>query len=305
MTNTPDQLTVRRAEEHELDAVIACCAEALGWDPDEPNADFFRWKHRENPFGPSPIWVATDADRIVGVRALMRWRLVRGDDVLEMVRAVDTATLPSHQGRGIFSRLTQVAVDELTAEGVAAVFNTPNDKSRPGYLKLGWVELGRVPVRVRVNNPLVLGRLVRSRVGAGKWGEPTPVGTKEADVDGFLDRWRPPAGWHTPLDRSVLEWRYGFEPLRYRYIDGAFFRVRRRGAVTELSICDVAGPALRLGALMKATGADVAIASGSDAVGGTVRVDRLGPRLTWRALAGHAVPTIDELSLGLGTIELF
>ncbi len=36
------------------------------------------------------------------------------------------------------------AVDELTTDGVDAIVNTPNDKSRPGYLEMGWPEVGRV-----------------------------------------------------------------------------------------------------------------------------------------------------------------
>ncbi|MDH5380092.1 MAG: hypothetical protein OEW75_04520, partial [Cyclobacteriaceae bacterium] len=29
------------------------------------------------------------------------------------------------------------------------IFNTPNEKSRPGYLKMGWVDAGRLPVYFR------------------------------------------------------------------------------------------------------------------------------------------------------------
>ena len=64
-------------------------------------------------------------------------------------RAVDTATDPDFQGRGIFTRLTLEALDALPAEGVELVFNTPNARSLPGYLKMGWQEVGRLPAAVR------------------------------------------------------------------------------------------------------------------------------------------------------------
>ena len=64
----------------------------------------------------------------------MRWELIRGAERLRMVRAVDTATDPDHQGRGIFRRLTERALAELVSEGYDAVFNTPNNQSRPAYL---------------------------------------------------------------------------------------------------------------------------------------------------------------------------
>ena len=69
--------------------------------------------------------------------------------MLRAVRAVDTATDPDYQGRGLFTRLTLQAIDELRAEGVDFVFNTPNDQSRPGYLKMGWQVVGTLPTHVR------------------------------------------------------------------------------------------------------------------------------------------------------------
>jgi len=76
----------------------------------------------------------------------LRWMFLRPEGgVATAVRAVDTATLPAAQGRGVFTRLTTTAVDELREQGVDFVFNTPNDRSRPGYLKMGWQVVGRVP----------------------------------------------------------------------------------------------------------------------------------------------------------------
>ena len=51
-------------------------------------------------------------------------------------------------------------VEEMTAEGVDVVFNTPNTQSRPGYLKMGWIDVGRLPVAAR---PTGLRSLVRLR----------------------------------------------------------------------------------------------------------------------------------------------
>src|SRR5690606_25693858 len=124
-------------------AVLGLIEAALGRRPDPRNAAFFAWKHRENAFGASPAWVAVDGDRVVGFRTLMRWEFDTPEGPVRAVRAVDTATHPDHQGRGIFSALTRRAVEELQNDGVGFVFNTPNDKSRPGYLKMGWREVGR------------------------------------------------------------------------------------------------------------------------------------------------------------------
>jgi GNAT superfamily N-acetyltransferase len=107
-----NELEVREASDDDLPQVLELLQSSLGWVPDEQYADFYRWKHHDNPFGRSPAWVAVDGDRIVGLRVWLRWRFTRSGRTWEAVRAVDTATHPEYQGRGIF-RLP----DDLVARG--------------------------------------------------------------------------------------------------------------------------------------------------------------------------------------------
>ena len=51
-----------------------------------------------------------------------------------------------NQGKGIFKRLTLRALDDVQAKGECFDFNTPNNQSRPGYLKMGWQEVGKINV---------------------------------------------------------------------------------------------------------------------------------------------------------------
>src|SRR4051812_40512985 len=112
-------VALRLATTADFPAILALGQRTLGWLGDAPEAEFFRWKHERNPFGPSPLWVAEDDGRIVGLRAFMRWELCtdRGE-IRRAVRAVDTTTDPEYQGRGIFSALTLHALDAVRAEGV-------------------------------------------------------------------------------------------------------------------------------------------------------------------------------------------
>ena len=83
---------------------LRCCGfstPALGGGPAGSRpAEFFRWKHLENPFGRSFMLVAEADGRIVGLRAFMRWEFVAGDGAFRAVRAVDTATHPDYPGAG-------------------------------------------------------------------------------------------------------------------------------------------------------------------------------------------------------------
>ena len=318
-------ITIRRATDDDLERIVEVGAAALGWKPGEPNEDLFRWKHLENPFGTSPIWVAEEGDRLAGYRAFMRWEFDGPDGRRwRAVRAVDTATHPDFQRRGIFRQLTMQGVEEMTAEGVDIVFNTPNIRSRPGYLKLGWRDVGRLPVAARPTGLRSVARLRGARAAAEKWSEESATGAPAVEVlaDDALGSLVAPdtGGLSTPWTLELLRWRYRLEPLRYRVwvpdgVDGGvvFFRVRRRGTARECSVASVltpVGDAARgrrlLAGLAASVDAEYLLCIGaSDLRHGFIAVPRQGPRLTTRALASEPPKGMGEWSLQLGDVELF
>jgi hypothetical protein len=323
-----DGIQIRQASVADLDAIVKLARTSLGWNADN-DALFFRWKHFENPFGESPMWTASSNDRIVGFRTFLRWEFQGPDGrSLRAVRAVDTATDPDFQGRGIFRRLTLHGIEELSHEGVRAVFNTPNSKSLPGYLKMGWHVVGRPHVVVKPRSITSLGRLAGARTSAAR--QPIEVAAGVAPGDAFQDevsvatllsRLSPRTGLATVYSRDYLSWRYGFAPLGYRVVlssdspaDGlAVFRLRRRGSAVEATVCEVLIPDGRSGVeqrLMKR------IASIREAdyllridrrpwAHRFIRLPKVGPVLTFRSLDGSPVPTMDGFSLTMGDLELF
>ncbi|HEU4749505.1 MAG TPA: GNAT family N-acetyltransferase, partial [Acidimicrobiia bacterium] len=92
----------------DLNGVLEILRAALGESPIlQRTSELWAWKHQLNPFGPSLILVAEVAGRLAGVRALMRWELSLPDGSrLRCLRAVDTATHPQFERRGIFRKLT-------------------------------------------------------------------------------------------------------------------------------------------------------------------------------------------------------
>jgi GNAT superfamily N-acetyltransferase len=329
-TVTDRPVEVRVAEPSDRRAVLELLSASLGLPFDEHFDSFFSWKHEHNPFGPSPAWVAVDDGEVVGFRTFLRWEhRAPGGEVLRTVRAVDTATHPRHQGRGIFRRLTLGALDDLRAQGIAFVFNTPNDQSRPGYLQMGWTPTGRLRATVRVTSPMSMARMVRARVPADVWsapstgGRPAPEVLADAGLADLLRSMARPPGLHTHRTPAYLRWRYGFAPLAYRAIsltgdvrEGvAVFRLRRRGAALECALCDVLVPAEHPGAhralarsVARQCGADYVVRIGGSAVdrSGFVRVPGPGPMLTWYPLAADPPGgRIDDWALALGDVELF
>jgi GNAT superfamily N-acetyltransferase len=327
-------LTVRPAAPEDRAAVLELLSASLGWLPNEYFERFFAWKHEQNPFGASPGWVAVDGDRVVGFRTFLRWEyLGRGGRSYRAVRAVDTATHPEYQGRGIFRRLTMAALDDLRAEGVSFVFNTPNSQSRPGYLKMGWSEVGRLPASVRLRSPGAAVRVAQARVPADRASTPTDVGRSaiealdDPSLPDLLASLPPESRLNTRRTDAFLRWRYGFPPLEYRALtvsnraaDGvALFRLRRRGPALECALCDVLVPGgdtaverRLLRSVARESGADYVIRIGGPAaeVTGFVRLPGQGPVLTFRPVddePGAETPggALEDWRLSLGDVELF
>jgi GNAT superfamily N-acetyltransferase len=321
-------LTIRRATAADRADILALLAASLGRDGNDPRYEaLFAWKHEQNAFGRSPTWLACDGARIVGIRVLMPWEFRRGDVTIRAVRAVDTATHPDYQGRGIFTRLTLHAIEELRNEGIDFVFNTPNDQSRPGYLKMGWQVVGRLPTSVRPVRLGALPRIVSARVPAERWSASTTAGDPAADVLAddearaeLLASLPTGPALRTHRTPAYLRWRYGSPLLGYRAIVGsrglaggvALFRIRNRGPAREVALCDLLVPrgdprvARRLTqALVDVADADYVIRLGGGVVapGPMVRLPGQGPLLTWRAVSDPVVPR--EWDLTLGDIELF
>jgi GNAT superfamily N-acetyltransferase len=304
------QLSVRGTSPEDADRIVDLAGRSLAWAADDRDRAFFRWKHHDNPFGASPGWAAFDGDRMVAFRTLLRWELRRDGERLALVRAVDTATDPEYQGRGLFRQLTTEAVDALTDGGVDAVFNTPNDQSMPGYLKMGWQVLGRPTLMVQPTSPSAAVRMLRARVAADKWSLPVSVGVPAVEV--LPEVVVPPVeGWSTSRTREYLVWRYGFEPLGYRAVEvaggHAVFRVRHRGPLREVAIVDwlSSSPDVRAVRRLVRSCGDYAVALGLSSRHGFVPVPRQGPVITWRTLARAQVPRLDDISFSLGDIELF
>ncbi len=323
MAGPDSDLVIRSSTPDDEAAVLGLLSASLGWGDDERFASFFAWKHKENPFGPSPAWVAADGERIVGFRTFLRWELEGSRGVVRAVRAVDTATHPDYQRRRIFSRLTCHALDELTAEGVDLVFNTPNDRSGPGYLKLGWEEVGRLPVRFRPTSPRALVRLAGARCPSERWSLPIDAGLPAAEVladpavASLLASQPPATGLRTRRTEAFLAWRYGFAPLHYRAVlagEGiALFRARRRGAAVEGTVCDLivpgGEPRLRQRLLRRVLAVDgldfvLDLGSGGGRQGFLPLVGQ-GPTLYARELAADAVPELAAWQLSLADVELF
>lgn len=181
--------------------------------------DWFIWKHYRNPWGPSIVTYAVhdETDEVVAVRAFWRWQLLCRSRVYRAFQPCDTATLPAHQRRGLFTQLTLRAVDHAATDGAAFLFNFPNRSSAPGYLRLGWQPEGRLLTLCRP------ARLGRSALALLRWirGSRTPFtptaprapSASRSDFAHFAALKGPePEGFAGVRTAESLAWRFGEHP---------------------------------------------------------------------------------------------
>ncbi len=243
-----DAIHVRMYRDEDLPDVLELLRASLGESPLlQRTPELFQWKHIDNPFGRSMILVAEVDDTVVGLRAFMRWQLHYGAETIACGRAVDTATHPDYLRRGIFRRLTMEALDVANEVGIQLIFNTPNERSRPGYLKMGWSDVGPIRVLARPHPT----RLLRARHGAfpsldGLVPPATPIDSDWQPIGEPADAEPARAGLRTPRSSQYLTWRFARHPTaRYgavvRPAGTAVVRANLRNGRTELVISDALG----------------------------------------------------------------
>lgn len=146
-------MQIREATEQDIPEILEVLKASLGETSSKKTEAVWRFKHVDNPFGKSLVLILIENDKIIGVRALMRWKWQFGKQVFSTFRAVDTATHPEHQGKGIFKKLTLRAIEIVKEQGDDFIFNTPNTQSLPGYLKMGWEEVNKLKIEANLVNP--------------------------------------------------------------------------------------------------------------------------------------------------------
>ena len=230
-------MLIRESTEADIPAIVVLLKKSLGETSSPKSIDYWVWKHIENPFGESMVLVAENEGQLIGVRAMMRWSWQRGNDAFISLRAVDTATHPDHQGRGIFTVLTQKMVDRAHDQHIKFIFNTPNAKSLPGYLKLGWTIIGKLTVGLSFL-PSIFRSCSSFRHSV----------TDFSSLDDLCNRWNTHQEttqlFFTPKSSAYLKWRYLNNPvIKYSvHADKSLFLamyIRKRKNITELRVAEL------------------------------------------------------------------
>ena len=311
-------MKIRKATASDIPAIIDLLKESLGESMIPKSEALWKWKHLDNPFGPSPTLLAEEDDKLIGLRAFLRWEFEAKGKTYRACRAVDTATHPDYQGKGIFKTLTNKLVDQVAASGVDFIYNTPNKKSTPGYLKMGWQKWGKLPLKLQFH---VSTGTNTHPLDPKPWSSIAPLAAQLES----------PASQNKTgaiLKPGYLKWRYLDCPLfPYYFLTDhnsflLFYRIKESRLGRELRICDLftlssfGGSQKKmlqelLREAQKSSGARFTSFSGlkyphQNALNlGSLPILAMGPLVTLRQLQPDFDPQTVSWQWSLGDLELF
>lgn len=232
-----DSVVIREFQPTDEQAVVEITQAAYGASVD-PKEVYEYWARGIRADSTSYM-VAEIGGRVVGTQPMeyFDYTFAKGNCKGGILTGV--AVHPNFQGMGIFTKLVQACEEAAWLHGASFVTTMPNDKSKPGFIKMGYVDLGQRSLAVRVLNG---GELVRKkipwigqlfgatgafvqnslfRISKGVPGKLCEVNEPSSDWESlFLSKCSQDRGLGITRNLEWLLWRYKKMPVRkYRYFE--------------------------------------------------------------------------------------
>lgn len=204
--------------------------EAVGWA--DRDVRWFERLYIDNPYVDHvPLVVAEAAGKIVGARPFAAYRVRVGEATELALLTRDTMVHPDHQRRGLFTSMTERALQRYVPGEPAFAFSHSNANSRPGYRNMGWRYVDSRDKFVRLQDAASfvssrtresIGRFLAPAAAAVARGylrvrdrrtSPTDVTVEERptvpseQLASVYDR-RPPDAIHPVRDSEFYRWRF-------------------------------------------------------------------------------------------------
>lgn len=265
--------TIRPFREGDTEPYLELYRDVFGTRPTD---DWFRWKYQENPYVDHvPIYVAEANGVLVGARSFFALPLRTGSGSVLALQPCDTMVQEAHRRQGLFTRMTEAAIDRYRDGEPELFFNFPNSRTRAGNRKLGWKVVTEKELFYRLQNPAAIAKsagdggvidlvssaaspIVAGYVGACDRLAAATRPSTEAVIErhetipaerlAALYRAAVPDAFHVERDEQFLQWRFrnpAWEYVTYLARDDTedvaaiVAGTRTIGDITKTTIVDV------------------------------------------------------------------
>lgn len=180
----------------------------------------FTWKHIDNPAGPTVYAYAVDTKKnlvisLIGVSP--RYFCFKGVRYL-CYEAVDASTRPEYGRMGLFSGLFRICLAAGGKKGGNYSYGFPNFNSMPGFLKVGYKDIGGMAMLLKPRKYLKFGWTVLTRPRSS-FSSYVPIYLEDKASE-FEKHYLPGIADILPVRRHPQNFLYGdrdVELLRWRF----------------------------------------------------------------------------------------
>lgn len=205
-------MQIREATTSDIPEIITVLRASIGETKLPKTGEIWKYKHFDNPFGASIVLLALVSGRIIGVRAFMKWEWNLNGTQFSALRAVDTGILPEHQGKGVFKALNSAGLELSKDRGDHFIFNTPNSKSLPANLKMGWKRIDKLKI------VFIPGNFRNRNIKKENFQYKKSIDLSALDLQellcGYNSLQSQKGKIFTPKSSAYLRWRYEQNPLQ-------------------------------------------------------------------------------------------
>lgn len=97
--------------------------------------EYLTWLYVRNPVGPPVGFDMWEGNQIIGHYACIPTYVSYHGTEVPALLSLNTATHPSYQGKGVFSRLASATYEAAKEHGVHIVYGVANQNSTPGFVR--------------------------------------------------------------------------------------------------------------------------------------------------------------------------
>lgn len=246
------EISYRIASERDIEDVISLLNgvfSSLQQSDRKRELSSWKWKYDDNIFGKTYTIIAECNNRIIGTGTIWPFRFRINGKAHLGYQACGLAVDEDFRGRGIFTKINDIRIEIAEENRASFLFSFPNQNSLPGYKKMGWNYLGKLPWFVKFLNmrEVFFDLLLKNNKSA-------PFDIYDEDKIIPIDFTYSPDRMNEDIisldkSRAYFIWRYLCRPnFDYGFLNlekrsdssyGAFYTILEKGNSKEMVIIDI------------------------------------------------------------------
>lgn len=210
--------------------------------------EWLKWKYFSSPFGNCIVAGAiNEQNKLIGEISFGRYEFILDNKIVKAAYSYQTMVHPDYQGKGVFKKLTNLAISECKNQGVQVLFNFPNANSYMPFIKNKWNPINSIKYWMKPLKILKISKNINSIKNS--FQVESIKSLEEIDVPKMKELFSEvkPLNIKNTLcpnrTKEFLEWRYtGYPIAKYKMVINdrlaIIARTGKRGKLSEIQIME-------------------------------------------------------------------